>query len=115
MLKIGFSAGIIKGEEFFKRVKNAGFDCVETSVKNTSPEEAFNQFTTDFKEAKKMFDGCGLEVNSYHLPFNYSTFGGVNLSRETIADKTVEFYKEIISRVTDAGLTNLFVAHSSTD
>ncbi len=115
MRKVGISVGILKGEDFFKQVKNIGFDCVETAVKNACPEDAVNQFTTDYKEAKRMFDGCGLEVNSFHLPFNYSTFGGVNLSRESIADKTVDFYKEIISRVTDAGLTTLFVAHSSTD
>ena len=115
MFKVGYSAGLVKGEQFFKDLKNAGFQCVETSVRNTSPEEAINQFTTDFSEAKKMIEGIGLEVNSYHLPFNYSTFGGINLSRDTIADKTVDFYTEIIARVTDAGLTNLFVAHSSND
>ena len=115
MFKVGYSAGIFRGEEFFKNLKEAGFDCVETAVKNSSPEAAFDQFTVDFKEAKKMIEGCGLEVNSYHLPFNYSTFGGINLSRDTIADRTVVFYTEIIARVTDAGLTNLFVCHSSTD
>ncbi len=115
MFKVGYSVGILRGEQFFKDLKSAGFDCVETSVKNSSPEEAFNQLTVDFKEAKKMIEGAGLEVNSYHLPFNYSTFGGINLSRDTIADKTVVFYTEIIARVTDAGLTNLFVSHSSTD
>ena len=115
MLKVGMSVKYPRQDNLFEELKKAGFDCVETSVPNTCPEQAELQFTTDFKEAKKTFDGFGLKVNSYHLPFNYSTFGGVNLSRESIADKTVDFYKEIISRVSDSGLTNLFVAHSSTD
>lgn len=115
MYKVGLSVKLGKDVEFFEKLKNTGFDCIETGVKNACKEDANLQFTTDFNEAKKVINGCGLEINSYHLPFNYSTFGGVNLSRETIADKTVDFYGEIIKRVVDSGLTNLFVAHSSTD
>ena len=115
MYKVGLSVKLGKEVDFFKNLKKAGFSCIETGVKNTCKEDAELQFTTDFKEAKRIINGCGLEVNSYHLPFNYSTLGGVNLSSQNIADRTVNYYGEIIKRVVDSGLTNLFVAHSSTD
>lgn len=115
MYKVGLSVKLGKDVEFYKNLKKVGFSCIETGVQNACQEDANLQFTTDYKEAKKVINGCGLEINSFHLPFNYSPFGGVNLSRDTIADKTVDFYGEIIKRVVDSGLTNLFVAHSSTD
>ena len=105
ILKIGLSTcSKTIDETLFREYSFNGITHMEISV---SAEE-YNKL--DFSEIKSFADKYNVELWSFHLPF--SPFDEIDISNRSISSSTIEYYKELIKRVSDIGIKN-FIVHPS--
>jgi len=105
MYKIGmstFSNPINK--DLFSKYRDGGIDAIELSVKY---DEIMEQ---DFKKIKALSEEYGVDLWSFHLPFQ--PYGVMDISLPHTYRKTIDYFKEIIKRVSDIGVDK-FVVHPS--
>ena len=105
MYKVGMSTWSYPlNEELFANYHNAGIEAIELAVKY---DEIMNQ---DYKQIKKLADAYNIELWSFHLPFR--PYGVMDISLPHTYKETLEYFGEIIKKVSDIGV-NKFVIHPS--
>lgn len=105
MYKVGMSTWSYPlNEELFANYRKGGIDAIELSVKYDTIMEQ------DFKQIRKLADAHNIELWSYHLPFQ--PYGVRDISLPHTYKETLEYFGEIIKRVSDIGV-NKFVVHPS--
>ena len=93
------------GEELFKAYAAAGIDAMEISYGKEVTE------ALDFAQAKQWAESTGVALWSLHLPF--MPFNIIDISYPTIADRTVDYFLDLMRRANgQAGVTR-FIVHPS--
>lgn len=100
MYKIGLSTiGKNIDEDLFREYQTAGLDCMEIS--HGIPCE------WDFNGYLELSKKYGVELNSYHLPYEFT-----DISNKEIFDKTLRIFSEDIKKATSIGIDKI-VIHAS--
>ena len=107
-MKIGLSScSKAFGEELFQSYAAAGIAAMEISYHKAETD------ALDLAQAKRWAQTYGVELWSLHLPF--APFNLIDISRPTLADKTVDYFTEVMRRaVGQAGVTR-FIVHPSAE
>ena len=104
MYKIGLSTATLVSEELFKAYRDAGIECIELS---RSLDET-NEY--DYAKIKEWSEKYGVELYSFHLPF--WPFDALDISKESLAQKTIEYLYTLIDKATAIGIDK-FIIHAS--
>ena len=104
MYKIGLSTATLVSEELFKAYRDAGIECIELS---RSLDET-NEY--DYAKIKEWSEKYGVELYSFHLPF--WPFDALDISKESLAQKTIEYLCTLIDKATAIGIDK-FIIHAS--
>ena len=105
MYRIGMSSsGEDLTEAMFADYKRAGVQAMEISF-GRKPDKPL-----DYAEIKRLSDIYGIELWSYHLPFD--PFSELDLSHPDLCDHTVEYFQGLIKEGSSIGITR-FVVHAS--
>lgn len=105
MYKVGMSTfSQPLNRELFAKYCEGGIDAVELSVKYDTIMEQ------DFKQIKSLADEYNIDLWSFHLPFQ--PYGVMDISLPHTYRKTIDYFEEIIKRVSDVGVDK-FVIHPS--
>ncbi len=104
MFRIGLSTPCFPNEECFKSYNRAGIECMEISVDSANYEKLC------FDELSKLSKKYNVEICSFHFPF--MPFSELDISREDLADKSLEYLKGFIDKATEIGIYK-FVIHAS--
>lgn len=108
MYKIGLSSGgFLLTEENFKKLSESGIESVEISM------DLENHFLIKHKEVSNYSKKYGVELWSYHLPFDFETIDVSSIKKEQ-RDHSINLYTELIAKATDIGI-NKFVIHPSSE
>lgn len=104
MYEIGLSTcDKLLDEALFIEYKSAGITAMEVCL----TKEEYD--TLDFSWLKSTAEKYAIKLNSLHLPFYPAD--KINMALADTKDETVEYYKALISRANEAGIS-LFVLHS---
>ncbi|MBQ9552823.1 MAG: sugar phosphate isomerase/epimerase [Clostridia bacterium] len=94
-------------EELFQNYAAAGIAAMEISYHRAETD------ALDFAQAKRWAQAHGVELWSLHLPF--APFNIIDPSRPSLADKTVDYFIEVMRRANgEAGITR-FIVHPSAE
>ena len=107
--KIGLScggAGKELREETFKSCRDVGIEAMEISVDKTKYGEI------PYADLKKWSEQYGVRLWSYHMPFSVSMNIDISSVEKEIRDKTVQYFKELIGKASEIGISK-FVVHPS--
>ena len=105
MYKIGLSTTASRNtEELFSSCAKAGVEVVEISRPKGEVD------ALDYNELKSLSDKYGVKIWSFHLPF--WPFSEIDISREDLAEKSIEYLCNIIDKATGIGIDK-FVIHAS--
>ncbi len=91
-------------EKLFREYSDNGISHMEITVSHNEYKDI------DYKKLKSYSEKYGITLWSYHLPF--SPFAEIDISRKTLRKSTINYYKELIKRASDIGISR-FVVHPS--
>lgn len=105
MYKVGMSTfSQPLNRELFAKYREGGIDAIELSVKYDTIMDQ------DFKQIKSLSQEYNVDLWSYHLPFQ--PYGVMDISLPHTYKSTIDYFTEIIKRVSDIGVDK-FVVHPS--
>ena len=104
MFSIGVSTPKSIDEEMFKLYKEAGIQQMEVSVDKGLSE------ALDYDKLQEWSKKYGVELYSFHLPF--WPFDQIDISKPSIAEKSVEYFKGYIDKGTKIGIDK-YIIHPS--
>lgn len=107
MYKIGLSTngGKLICDELFENYSRSGISAMEVSV-----GAMYNYEKLDYKELLRLSKQYNVGLWALHLPF--LPFEDIDISKPELADKSVTFLCNIISKASDIGI-NKFIIHAS--
>lgn len=106
MYKIGLSScGKIINEELFESYRRAGITAMEISM-NVEDYDGI-----DYEAIERLAAGSGIELWSYHLPFDYVR---IDLSRRETCESTIRYFEGLIEKASGIGIKR-FVVHPSSE
>ena len=104
-MKLALSTLDANNEEFLKNCREAGIHAVEISVASVKGADSLN-----FPELKAFSEKYGVELLSFHLPFD--PFGIIDPSVPELADHTITYFCSLIDKAAAVGI-RVFVIHAS--
>lgn len=104
-MQIGLSTcSKIINEELFAQYKMSNISFMEISV----PHDKYSEL--DYGLLRKFSEIYGISLWSFHLPF--SPFSEIDISKKELRNKTIRYYRELISKASDIGILK-FIVHPS--
>ena len=104
MYRVGLSNTMGDSEEIFKEYANAGVEYMELSLGKERSDRL------DFGKMKEYSLKYGVKLWSFHLPFY--PFSEIDISREDLCDKSVEYLSALIRKGAEIGIDK-FIIHPS--
>lgn len=107
MYKIGMSTcGFALTEENFKALQSSHIDAVELSM----PASRYPDI--DYAAVKRFAAQSGVELWSFHLPFDPFEIIDISSPDAAVRQHTVSYWTELMGRASDIGI-NKFIVHAS--
>ena len=105
MYRIGLSScGKTINEDLFKQYSDSGIEAMELTIKYDTIMEQ------DYKQIASLAKKYNIDLWSFHLPFQ--PYGVMDISLPHTYKATIEYFREIIKKVSDIGVDK-FVIHPS--
>lgn len=105
MYKIGLSTcGKAINRQLFEQYRKNGITAMEISL------AAKDYADIDYKELKKSSEETGVDLWSYHLPFE--PFEELDISNKELCKTTIRYFEELIKKASEIGIKR-FIVHPS--